>query len=316
MTSLRWLLWLLPLSFIILGAGAWFYFKRPNPIVVISAPSSHGYGLAFGDDRTLAVWDGPLIKLCSVQTNHIETQLDRPGRLSGSLLFSPDGKMMASVEYIGDIVIWDTKLWQPCKARENKRGVPNLFDALDNSFVRAAFSPDSKLLATSHWHRSTEQVVTGEIRIWDVGTGDLLQSIENQPETQELAFSPDGALLASALEREVRLWETKTWQSQGSFKAACQGPGQIGFTPDGLYLANGRGWGQGLAFWNVEDKKQTSPLHLPGSYYCIGPFAFSPDRRTLAVALLSATFFGHPLREAIGRYSRFFGIPLQFGILI
>jgi WD40 repeat protein len=75
-------------------------------------------------------------------------------------------------------------------------------------FTAVAFSPDGKLLATGGGAVSKADEVTGEIKLWDVGTRKLLCRLDSYlfPPVS-VAFSPDGKILAGAsLHDGVKLW--------------------------------------------------------------------------------------------------------------
>jgi WD40 repeat protein len=145
----------------------WWLFRQPSPIATIQVSSS--YGLAFSPDGgVLAIKDGEKILLWNSQTRAIDTLVDQPGRTSGTLVFSPDGKLLASVDYIGRIRIRDVPTWQLRKPEDDKNKTINLYQAPagdtdpTNTFVKAAFSPNSKQLATCHWHRLSSALVRRE----------------------------------------------------------------------------------------------------------------------------------------------------------
>lgn len=98
-----------------------------------------------------------------------------------------------------------------------------------------AFSSDGTALASAGGN--TEDF---DIRLWDVGSGHLLQTFQGHTGiVWALAFSPDGSLLASASsDGTVRLWDWKN----GSMIRSLDFPNEVisvGFSPDGQTLAAG-----------------------------------------------------------------------------
>jgi WD40 repeat protein len=119
------------------------------------------------------------------------------GRVS-SLLFSPDGKMLASGSEDGMIRIWDTtkppaKGWSSTAAIQCSKFTVSCI----------AFRPDGKYLAfgTSDNRRFFAGVI-------DVKRGNLAFTINTKHNVNAVAFSPDGRYLATGtFEGEVQLWD-------------------------------------------------------------------------------------------------------------
>jgi WD40 repeat protein/tRNA A-37 threonylcarbamoyl transferase component Bud32 len=103
---------------------------------------------------------------------------------------SPDGKIEAR-EVGGEIVL--TMLPGPqALVLKGNQGVS-----------RMDFSPDGKTLAIG--------TTTGQIRLWNVAAGRLVLTIQAHPgPVSGLAFRPDGRLLASCSDSELRYWRAAT----------------------------------------------------------------------------------------------------------
>ena len=78
----------------------------------------------------------------------------------GFILFSPDGRLLATGARGGDVVVWDVASGREVRRFTDNTGDPGAQDA--DGWLWGAFSPDSRLLATS---------VGPNLRLWDLRTG-------------------------------------------------------------------------------------------------------------------------------------------------
>jgi WD40 repeat protein len=139
------------------------------------------------------------------------------------VVFAPDGKTLAAVEDWND----------DDGPRENK---VHLWDVATGKLQRvlsfrdhvlcAAFSPDSKTLATGH---------LDTFHVWDLATGKLIERFEGHSgRTNNVAFSGDGKTLATSGDSTIRLWDVATGKASPS-----QGDGHRGPVRALAYLADG-----------------------------------------------------------------------------
>jgi hypothetical protein len=106
-----------------------------------------------------------------------------------------------------------------------------------------------------------------------------------KPQIFDLAYSPDGHLLALASYQEVRLLDPATKQQLASLKGPAGAVRAIAFSRDGKLLAAAGGLparsGEVL-IWDVEQRKLLHTIH--GHADCIYGVAFSPDGQSIATA--------------------------------
>jgi WD40 repeat protein len=192
--------------------------------------------------------------------------------------FSPNGRTLATSAYLGDVILWDVasgkelrrlpdgdNMWgsrvgfspdgktlavvssgleyrffdvASGKLRQNFTwygggGLPD--GMLPLRHVPFRFSPDGKRFAGLHAPRQKHYAVA----LWDL-SGNAPQLLG--PETDRivnLAFSPDGELLAWSDPEHVHVWDVRANRKLKKLKNEPQSI-CLAFTPDGRYLATGR----------------------------------------------------------------------------
>jgi WD40 repeat protein len=136
-----------------------------------------------------------------------------------------------------------------------------------------ALSPDGKTAAAG--------ADDGTVLIWDLEARRLLARIEGAhgSAVTSLAFSPNGAELASASADRIALWDATTGDSLGHLGGSKgTGADAIAFGPDGHTLAAGRG---GLTLWDTRRPDTPGPS-VVGPFATTHAVAFSPDGRRVA----------------------------------
>lgn len=147
-----------------------------------------------------------------------------------SLVFSPDGRMLASGEYRM------VKLW---------RREPNLpqFTLGAEPATALAMSPDGKLIATA----AKDNV----IRIWGSGAGKQVKELSGHSTTvNALRFSPDNQRLASGdADKKIRVWDL----TSGETVSEVEAPNPISalaWVRDGKQLASAGG-DNSVRLWDI-----------------------------------------------------------------
>jgi eukaryotic-like serine/threonine-protein kinase len=179
-----------------------------------------------------------------------------------AVVFSPDGKTLASTGSDRSIRLWDV-----ASRRHVKLVGPKVSSV--------AFAPDGKTLA----------LVGGgsqAVQLWDVAARCEGTAMPHPVEIEALAFSPDGKLLATCgRDPTVRIWDAATRQQLDTLAGHTGGVKCVAFSPDGTTLASG-GTDNTARLWDVAARRAIATLR--GHTDWVESLSFSPDGKTLASA--------------------------------
>jgi WD40 repeat protein len=95
----------------------------------------------------------------------------------------------------------------------------------------------------------------------------------------QVAYSPDGKLLAVAGSFGIWLYDAHALDEVGLLQGHAYGVPCIAFSSDGKLLASS-GWDETIRLWDVQERKQIGSLAIRINK--AAPVAFSPDARLLA----------------------------------
>src|SRR5262249_6920886 len=169
-----------------------------------------------------------------------------------ALVFTPDGKAVASVGADATLRLWETASGKELRRLTGHKGEIRCL----------AVSPDGKSLLTGG--------IDGTVRLWDVATGreraKLLQAGEW---VNAVAFAPKGGLLAAGTDDgTVHLWDSTTLRKSRDFRAAGSVQG-LSFLRDGT-LAVGAANDEGVTLWKTTGGKLRHLKGWPPSFSVIG----------------------------------------------
>jgi WD40 repeat protein len=181
------------------------------------------------------------------------------------VLVTPDGKSFVvvagnSIEYRS---LPDSRLGNTLTSANIRRPV--------------AFSPDWKAIATAG---SLSNSITSMVRLLRAQDGALIRTIQvNTGELDDLAFSPDGQLIATPGfdDNSVRLWRVADGSPVRVMRGHTSWVTNVEFSPDGLTLASG-GWDGKVRLWRVSDGTLLQELKLAN----VEGVVFSPDGTLVA----------------------------------
>ena len=234
-----------------------------------------------GRDRTVRLWE--------VATGTQRYLLQWPGQETRVIAFAPDGKVLAvGGPLYGEQLQATIRLCDVGSGEERLR-----IDAPGAWLGTVAFAPDGRTLAAFTHDRENRFRVSR----WDAATGQevghareiIFDGLDlpppsppsyRTPPVDDVAFSPDLALLAVASGGSVYLVDPTTGREVHRLKASATPlPTHLVFSPDGTSLVSGA-WDKTVRLWDVATGEPRRNLDEQPSQ--LNAVAFAPDGRRFA----------------------------------
>ncbi len=250
-------------------------FAMSDGAIVRSLESINGPGpSAFSPDGTklAVVFCSGGIDLFDVATGALIRRTHIGHGCTFGLAWSPDGTVVATAHIDGHVLVTDPFTGST---------VHDIPAHSDSSAGGVAYSPDGSILASVGGD--------GHVRIWDAATGGAHGNVP-LVDPVSVAFSADGALIASGGIQRVGLWRTSDLAPVHEFTNLAWFVERVQFaSDDGVLLAStGCLGGDTAYFWDLSDFSEIV-VYNGEETNRISSIALAPDERTFAYSRCDAT---------------------------
>ena len=175
------------------------------------------------DDGTVRLWDW--------RAGHVVRILEAAGQAEvRSAVFSPDGRLVVAASEDGIVRVWN---WRDAKVLAK-------FHANLVTSWRSAPTAGSSRAGDAR----------RRLRVWDWRTGRLVWSKRVNGGVEDVAFSPDGTLLAAGYDdRLARIWNWRRGRLVVALRGHTDEVRQVAFSPSGCLVATAGTYDRTARVW-------------------------------------------------------------------
>jgi WD40 repeat protein/tetratricopeptide (TPR) repeat protein/tRNA A-37 threonylcarbamoyl transferase component Bud32 len=238
-----------------------FEWASPTRNILVFSPDSRLLAQT-GSDGTVVLWDPDTGRQERTFRGHVSAASD--------VSFSPDGQRLATAGLDHTVRLWPLN-FNPSASEALARSAGG-----GGRLMCATLSPDGALLASSNLGTAD---VAGHVVLRETGTLDVRRDFRGG--SYNVAFSPDGSLLAFGMDKTVEVQDVSTGKSVRSLQGHANSVSRVLFSPDGKLLASASA-GE-LRLWEVAGGRLVRTIAVQG-LSGFTSFAFSSDGRRIATA--------------------------------
>jgi RNA polymerase sigma factor (sigma-70 family) len=245
--------------------------EHTDGIMELSLSPDGKHAATAGGDGTVRIWN-------MATGRAVRSWLEDDKRSVFGVTYTPDGRSVLTYGWSGMVRLRDVTTGKEVRRFRNE----------EDSFGRAAMSPDGKLVAASGKNGRS-------ISLYEVATGRTLRELSgHDSELHHLMFTPDSRRLISTADtmmgkdgkdddRSLRVWDVATGRQMYKFDLG-RPFGGVAISPDGRVVA-AYGYSEDehagyLRFWDMISGKEIAARRMKD----VKAVAFSPDGRYLAIA--------------------------------
>ena len=221
-----------------------------------------------------------------------------------SVVFSNDGRYIASGSADKTIKLWDTSTGEQIQTFAHKSNIESVaFSPDGHSLASGSFDNTIKLwdiktgncLDTFIGHSGavfsvkyspdSQQLATGSddstIKLWDINSAKCINTLKGHSKrVNSVAYSPDNKSVASGSnDKTVKIWDVVTGSCLSSFKQHTNCVVSLDFNPSGSQLVSGS-YDKSIKLWNIESGQCLRTFKSGSSYHFSA--TFSPNGKYIA----------------------------------